>query len=83
MVVLTEELVLAKTKATDLESVKNLNLWGSELTDVSILQVCFIITLASQFDLQNYENFNFPAATGQCRSPLSLCQQDQLSAGLP
>jgi hypothetical protein len=39
MVVLTDEVVLAKTKAESLESVKNLNLWGSDLTDVSILQV--------------------------------------------
>jgi hypothetical protein len=39
MVVLTEEMVLAKTRAEDLAAVKNLNLWGSDLTDVSILQV--------------------------------------------
>ena len=39
MVVLTEEMVLAKTRAEDLSAVKNLNLWGSDLTDVSILQV--------------------------------------------
>ncbi len=42
MVVLTEEMVLAKTRAEDLSTVKNLNLWGSDLTDVSILQVFLI-----------------------------------------
>mmetsp|Transcript_22167 Transcript_22167/g.43134 ORF Transcript_22167/g.43134 Transcript_22167/m.43134 type:complete len:216 (+) Transcript_22167:136-783(+) len=38
MVTLTEELVLAKTRAESLAEVKNLNLWGSDLTDVSILK---------------------------------------------
>uniref|UniRef100_A0A6U4TTX4 U2A'/phosphoprotein 32 family A C-terminal domain-containing protein n=1 Tax=Hemiselmis andersenii TaxID=464988 RepID=A0A6U4TTX4_HEMAN len=38
MVMLTEELVLAKTRAASLSEVKNLNLWGSDLTDVSILK---------------------------------------------
>ena len=36
---LTEELVLQKTRAEGLDAVRNLNLWGSDLTDVSILQV--------------------------------------------
>ena len=39
MVVLTEDLVLQKTRSEGLDSVRNLNLWGSDLTDVSILQV--------------------------------------------
>mmetsp|Transcript_47660 Transcript_47660/g.119129 ORF Transcript_47660/g.119129 Transcript_47660/m.119129 type:complete len:221 (+) Transcript_47660:77-739(+) len=38
MVMLTEDLVLAKTRAGSLSEVKNLNLWGSDLTDVSILK---------------------------------------------
>ena len=39
MVVLTEELVLQKTRSEDLATVRNLNLWGSDLSDVAILQV--------------------------------------------
>jgi hypothetical protein len=39
MVVLTEELVLQKTRSEDLATVRNLNLWGSDLSDVSILAV--------------------------------------------
>ena len=38
MVELTEELVLQKSRCEDLSSVRNLNLWGSDLSDVSILQ---------------------------------------------
>nr|XP_043897130.1 cilia and flagella associated protein 410 isoform X1 [Solea senegalensis] len=34
---LTRKLVLAKAKASDLESVKKLNCWGCSLTDISIL----------------------------------------------
>ncbi len=38
MVVLTENLVLSKARTDSLLHVKNLNLWGNDLTDVSILQ---------------------------------------------
>lgn len=34
---LTVELIHAKTKTDSLASIKNLNLWGNELTDLSIL----------------------------------------------
>jgi cilla- and flagella-associated protein len=34
---LSENLVLAKTKAEKLSQVKNLNLWGAELTDISLV----------------------------------------------
>lgn len=34
---LTQALVLGRTKAGSLEEVKNLNLWGQDITDVSIL----------------------------------------------
>ena len=37
MVVLTEALILQKTKLENLDAVKNLNLWGSDLTEVSLL----------------------------------------------
>lgn len=39
MAALTEDLILKKTGAETLAAVKNLNLWGSDLSDVSILEV--------------------------------------------
>lgn len=42
MVLLTEELVLQKTRSEDLATVRNLNLWGSDLSDVAILQVAAV-----------------------------------------
>ena len=35
---LTEKLVLSKTRAESLDAVRNLNLWGTDLGDVSLLQ---------------------------------------------
>lgn len=37
---LSENLILAKTKADKLSQVKNLNLWGAELSDVSLVSQC-------------------------------------------
>lgn len=34
---LTVELVLTKTKCDNLNSIKNLNLWGNELEDLQII----------------------------------------------
>jgi hypothetical protein len=39
MTVLTEEMILAKTRCKDLERVRNLNMFGSDLEDVGILKV--------------------------------------------
>ncbi|KAK0175568.1 hypothetical protein PV327_009308 [Microctonus hyperodae] len=38
MVRLTEEMVVARSRISDLTAVKKLNCWGSELTDISILR---------------------------------------------
>ncbi|XP_034179985.1 uncharacterized protein LOC117604242 isoform X5 [Osmia lignaria lignaria] len=38
MVKLTEEMVVARTRMSDFSTVKKLNCWGTELTDVSILR---------------------------------------------
>ena len=35
---LTEDLILMRTKAGNLELIKNLNLWGNEIDDVSVLK---------------------------------------------
>ena len=39
MTVLTEEMILAKTRCSDIERVRNLNMFGSELEDVKMLKV--------------------------------------------
>ena len=38
MSLLTEEMILAKTRCTAIEKVRNLNMFGSDLEDVSILK---------------------------------------------
>lgn len=38
MVALTENYILAKSRCDSLDVVRNLNLWGNELTDISILR---------------------------------------------
>jgi len=38
MVALTEQYVKAKTRQDRLDDIRNLNLWGQELSDVSLLQ---------------------------------------------
>ncbi|CAG2119110.1 unnamed protein product, partial [Medioppia subpectinata] len=38
MSVLTENVVLSRTRSQDLRSVKRLNCWGSELKDVAIVR---------------------------------------------
>lgn len=35
---LTSELVFTKTKADSLVSIKNLNLWGNDLEDLSLIE---------------------------------------------
>ena len=37
MVLLTEQIIKGKTRLDKLEDVKNLNLWGQDLDDVSVL----------------------------------------------
>ena len=47
--VLTRDLVLAKARAETYDEVRSLNLWGCELTDVSIvaeLPVCAVLSLS-------------------------------------
>lgn len=39
MAILTEEMILVKTRCKDMERVRNLNMFGSDLEDVSILKV--------------------------------------------
>ena len=37
MVKLTEDMIVARTRVSDLSSVKKLNCWGADLDDVSVL----------------------------------------------
>ena len=39
MVVLTEDMIVARTRVSNLGSVKKLNCWGSDLTDVSVVRL--------------------------------------------
>jgi cilla- and flagella-associated protein len=38
MMKLTEEMVVARTRISDLTNVKKLNCWGADLSDVSLLR---------------------------------------------
>ena len=38
MVKLTEDMVVARTRVSDMNHVKKLNCWGAELSDVSVLR---------------------------------------------
>ena len=38
MVVLTEDMIVARTRVTDMNHVKKLNCWGAELSDISVLR---------------------------------------------
>eukprot|EP00758_Cryptobia_borreli_P002078 Tbor_TRINITY_DN2765_c0_g1::TRINITY_DN2765_c0_g1_i1::g.15157::m.15157 len=40
MAAITENLILMKTKSENLAAVKNLNLWGTELKDISLIEKC-------------------------------------------
>ncbi|XP_066584054.1 protein tilB-like isoform X2 [Prorops nasuta] len=54
MVKLTEEMVVARTRMSDFSTVKKLNCWGTELTDVSILRKMKNVELLS-FSVNNIE----------------------------
>lgn len=55
MNVLTENLVLKRSRAESLEAVKNLNCWGCDLHDVRMIdsQSMFVCTLTT-----NYKTFS-------------------------
>ena len=38
MVKLTEDMVVARTRVSDMNHVKKLNCWGAELSDVAVLR---------------------------------------------
>uniref|UniRef100_H3CR47 Cilia- and flagella-associated protein 410 n=1 Tax=Tetraodon nigroviridis TaxID=99883 RepID=H3CR47_TETNG len=59
---LTQKLVLAKAKASDLESVRKLNCWGCNLTDISIFS-----------QMVNIEVLALSANSISCLSPLAGC----------
>ena len=47
MAILSENMVFSKTRTHDLRNVKQLNCWGSELTDVSLVrQMPFVQVLS-------------------------------------
>ena len=38
MVKLTEDMIVARTRVSDMNHVKKLNCWGAELSDISVLR---------------------------------------------
>ncbi|KAG1941751.1 cilia- and flagella-associated protein 410-like [Pimephales promelas] len=60
---LTRKLVLARAKASDLESVKKLNCWGCNLTDISIFE-----------QIPNVEVLTLSANHISSLEPISSCQ---------
>jgi len=66
MVKLSEEMIMARTRVSDMAHVKKLNCWGADLTDVSVLRklrnvevlslsVNSITTLADVQDCKNLQ----------------------------
>lgn len=73
MVKLSEEMIMARTRVSDMAHVKKLNCWGADLTDVSVLRklrnvevlslsVNNITTLADVQDCKNLQVKPFSVA---------------------
>lgn len=76
---LEEQYVLSKTKAASLADVRNLNLWGNGITDVSVRvsHSCVPMRAALRAWLADNHLFFPPGryAHAQRRSPVTLSQQ--------
>jgi len=67
MVRLTEDMVAARAKTSDMECVTKLNFWGSDLTDVSVVRK-FKRALILSFSLNNISTLS------DFQYCLSLCE---------
>ena len=47
MVKLTEDMIVARTRVSDLAGVKKLNCWGADIDDVSVLKKCHNVEMLS------------------------------------
>mgnify|MGYP007048575747 FL=1 len=47
MVKLTEDMIVARTRVSDLSGVKKLNCWGADIDDVSVLKKCNNVEMLS------------------------------------
>lgn len=47
MVKLTEDMIVARTRVSDLAGVKKLNCWGADIDDVSVLKRCQNVEMLS------------------------------------
>ncbi|XP_059085505.1 uncharacterized protein LOC131882366 isoform X5 [Tigriopus californicus] len=64
MVKLTEEMIVARTRVSDMNNVKKLNCWGAELTDITVLRKLVNVEvlslsvncITSLSDIQNCKN---------------------------
>jgi hypothetical protein len=59
--VLTEELIINKSKNKELGEIKNLNIWGSDLEDISIIIKCYNLEVAtfSANKIKTLSHFSF------------------------
>ena len=59
MVKLTEDMIVARTRVSDLSSVKKLNCWGADLDDVSVLtRLENVEMLSLRYDLKAMSQIN-------------------------
>jgi len=64
MVKLTEDMIVARTRVSDMNHVKKLNCWGAELSDISVLRKLIHVevlslsvnTISTLSDIQNCKN---------------------------
>ena len=53
MVKLTEDMIVARTRVSDMNHVKKLNCWGAELSDISVLRkLTHVEALSLRYSLQ-------------------------------
>jgi hypothetical protein len=59
--ILTEEFILNKTKNKELSEIKNFNIWGSDLEDISIIIRCYNLEVAtfSANKIKTLQHFSF------------------------
>ena len=53
MVKLTEDMIMARTRVSDMNHVKKLNCWGAELSDISVIRkLTHVEVLSLRYNLQ-------------------------------
>ncbi|CAG8532978.1 17703_t:CDS:2 [Cetraspora pellucida] len=79
MVILTEELILSKSNAKSVSDVRNLNLWGCELDNVSALKKCASLEVLSL----SVNNLTTLDQLAECESAFQFSDFNPLLTNLP